>query len=190
MRHGPVKRITGIEGVVLMACALLLSACSPGDAPVAGKPPAQAAQPGPLDPPQPGDEEDLPANTSKRSLPAHLMPVVGAPYFGITLDSLSDEDHAIVEDAWRDYSAILAGGEPDCAVALAASDGGTTIHFCDGYDIVRIHSMDERDGIPGFEYGASLDFLNGRTVKSVRFLSEEDMRRLEASARKAAKVAR
>lgn len=185
-----MKRIAGCEIVALMAWALLLSACSPGDAPVAGKPPAQAAQPEPLDPPQAGEEGDLPTNTSKRRLPAEVLPAAGAPHFGIALDSLSDEHRAIVEDAWRDYSAILAGAEPDCPVALAASDGGTTIHFCDGYDIVRIHSMDERNGIPGFEYGASLDFLNGRTVKSVRFLSEEDMRRLEASAEKAAKVAR
>lgn len=179
-----MKRITGIQSVALMACALLLSACSPGDVPVAGKSPAQASQSGLLDQPQTDDEEDIPVNTSKRRLPANVLPAAGAPYFGIALDSLNDEGRAIVEDAWRDYSAILAGGEPDCPVALAASDGGTTIHFCDGYDVVRIHSMDEREGIPGFEYGASLDFLNGRAVKSVRFLPEEDMRRLEASARK------
>ncbi len=185
-----MKRIAECEIVALVACALLLSACSPGDAPVAGKPPAQAAQPEPLDPPLAGEEDDLPGNTSKRRLPAHLMPVAGAPYFGIALDSIDAEGRAIVQAASADYATILAGGMPDCPVALAASDGGTTIHFCDGYDIVRIHSMDEHDGIPGFEYGASLDFLNGRTVKSVRFLSEEDMRRLEASAKKAAKVAR
>lgn len=179
-----MKRIAEIEVMVLMPCALLLSACSPGDVPAAGKPPAQAPQPEPLDPAQVGDKDDLPTNTSKRRLPPENVPVADAPHFGIALDSLSNEDRAIVEDAWRDYSAILAGGEPKCSVAFGVSDGGTTIHFCDGYNIARIHSMDERDGIPGFEYGASLDFLNGRTIKSVRFLPEEDMRRLEASARK------
>lgn len=179
-----MKRITGIEGLVLMACALLLSACSPGDAPVAAKPPAQAAQPGPLEPPQPSDEENLPTNTSKRRLPAHLMPVAGAPHFGIALDSLSDEHQAIVEDAWRDYSAILAGGEPDCQVAFGVSDGGTKGYFCDGYDIVRVHTLDEREGVDGFEYGAMLDFLNGRKLESLRFLSNAQMRALEAAAKK------
>lgn len=179
-----MKRIAECRIVALMACALLLSACSPGDVPVTGKSPVQASQSAPLESPQAGDESGIPTNTSKRRLPAHLMPVAGAPHFGIALDSLDAEGRGIVQAASADYAAILAGGMPDCRVALAASDGGTTIHFCDGYNIARIHSMDERDGIPGFEYGASLDFLNGRTIKSVRFLPEEDMRRLEASARK------
>lgn len=170
--------------MVPMACALLLSACSPGDVPAAGKPSAQAPQPELLDPPQAGDEDDLPTNTSKRRLPPKNVPVSDAPHFGIALDSLSSEGRAIIEDAWRDYSAILAGGEPNCPVAFGVSDGGTIGYFCDGYNIVRIHTMHERDGVPGYEYGASLDFLNGRTVESVRFLSEEDMRRLEASAKK------
>lgn len=185
-----MKRIAECEMLVLMTCTLLLSACSPGDAPVSGKPPAQAPQPGPLDQTQAGDENDIPVNTSKRRLPAHLMPVAGAPHFGIALDSLDAEGRAIVQAASADYAAILAGGMPDCPVALAASDGGTTIRFCNGYNVIRIHSMDERDGIPGFEYGASLDFLNGRTAKSVRFLSEVDMRRLEASAKKAVTAGR
>jgi hypothetical protein len=179
-----MKRIAGIESVALMTCALLLSACSPGDAPVAGKPPAQAAQPRPLDPPQVGEEDDLPTNTSKRRLPAEVLPVAGAPHFGIALDSLDDEGRAIVEDAWRDYSAILAGGEPDCAVDFALSDGGTMGYFCDGYDIVRVQTLVKHEGVDGFEYGAMLDFLNGRKLESLRFLSEEDMRRLEASAGK------
>ena len=178
-----MKRIAGIQSVALMACALLLSACPPGDVPVAGKPSVQAPQQEPLQSPRAGDESDIPTNRSKRRLPAHVLPVAGASHFGIALDSLDVEGRALIQAASADYAAILAGGMPDCPTALAASDGGTTIHFCDGYNIARIHSMDERAGIPGYEYGASLDFLNGRTVKSVRFLSEVDMRRLEASAK-------
>ncbi|MFD0724991.1 hypothetical protein [Lysobacter brunescens] len=179
-----MKRIAECRIVALMACALLLSACSPGDVPVTGKSPVQASQSDPLESPKAGDESGIPTNMSKRRLPAHLMPVAGAPHFGIALDSLDAEGRAIVQAASADYAAILAGGMPDCRVALAASDGGTTIHFCDGYNIARIHSMDERDGVDGFKYGVMLDFLNGRKLESLRFLSNAQMRALEAAAKK------
>ncbi len=129
----------------------------------------------------------LPMNLSKRRLPNSVRIVSdGTEYFGIELATLAKEQRSIVESAWMNYEVILSGGHPDCPQApFAPSDGGTLIYFCDGYDIARVHSMSGTEEAFGYEYGPSLDFLNGQHVERLRFLTEAEMAKLDQASIKA-----
>ncbi|QSX74548.1 hypothetical protein HIV01_015400 [Lysobacter arenosi] len=126
-------------------------------------------------------------NPSKRRLPSSVKIVSdGTEYFGIELSTLTREQRSIVESAWVNYRAILSGGHPECPPApFAPSDGGTLIYFCDGYDIARVHGMSRTEEAFGYDYGPSLDFLNGQHVERLRFLTEAEMSKLDQASTRA-----
>ena len=123
----------------------------------------------------------LPMNPSKRRLPSSIKIVSDdAEYFGIELSTLTEEQRRIVESAWTNYEVILAGGHPDCPQApFAPADGGTLIYFCDGYDVARVHSMSGTEGAFGYDYGPTLDFLNGQRVERLRFMTDDEMTKFD-----------
>jgi hypothetical protein len=129
----------------------------------------------------------LPMNPSKRRLPSSIKIVSDeAEYFGIELSTLTKAQRPIVESAWTNYEVILSGGHPDCPQApFAPSDGGTLIYFCDGYDVARVHSMSGREGAFGYDYGPSLDLLNGQRVERLRFLTEAEMAKFDQASTEA-----
>jgi hypothetical protein len=126
----------------------------------------------------------LPANPSKRRLPESVKIISDADEnFGIDLSALSPDQASIVQSAWASYGKILSGGRPECPQApFAPADGGTTIYFCDGYDIARIHGLSGTIESPGYDYGPSLNFLNGQRVERLRFYTQEEMAKLDRAA--------
>ncbi|QNN77255.1 hypothetical protein IAE60_15220 [Pseudoxanthomonas mexicana] len=126
----------------------------------------------------------LPTNPSKRRLPGSVKIISDKDEnFGIDLSAVTPEQASIVKSAWRSYETILSGGRPDCPEApFAPSDGGTTIYFCDGYDIVRVHGLSGTAESPGYDYGPSLDLLNGQRVERLKFYTQADMAKLDRPA--------
>lgn len=129
-------------------------------------------------------ETGLPVNPSKRRLPASVKIVSDTEQnFGIDVSALAPEQASIVVSAWRSYEAILSGGRPKCRAApFAPSDGGTEIYFCDGYDIARIHGLAGTAEAPGYEYGPSLDLLNGQRVERLKFYTDQELAELSGAA--------
>jgi len=129
-------------------------------------------------------ETGLPMNPSKRRLPSSVKIVSDKrKNFGIDLSALTREQASIVRSAWRSYEIILSGGRPDCPQApFAPSDGGTIIYFCDGYDIVRVHSLAGTIEAPGYDYGPSLDLLNGQRIERLTFYTQAEMDKLDRPA--------
>ena len=129
-------------------------------------------------------ETGLPTNPSKRRLPASVKIASDTKdNFGINLSQLPADQASIIRSAWSNYKKILAGGYADCSEApFAPSDGGTTIYFCDGYDIVRVHGLAGTAEAPGYDYGPSLDFLNGQRIERLKFYTEEQMASLDRPA--------
>ena len=129
-------------------------------------------------------ETRLPANPSKRRLPASVRIISDTEEnFGIGLSGLAPDQVSIVRSAWVSYEKILSGGYPDCPEApFAPADGGTTIYFCDGYDIARVHGLSGTTESPGYDYGPSLNFLNGQHIERLKFYTQEEMARLDRAA--------
>jgi len=129
-------------------------------------------------------ETGLPMNPSKERLPSSVEIVSDVQSnFGIDLSGLKPEHASIIESAWTNYQTILAGGRPNCDPApFAPSDGGTEIYFCEGYDIARVHGLAGSAERPGYEYGPSLNFLNGQRVERVKFYTDEELANLVRSA--------
>jgi hypothetical protein len=129
-------------------------------------------------------ETGLPVNPSKRRLPDSVKIVSDTDKnFGIDLSALTPDQAAIVKSAWTSYKEILSGGHPDCPQApFAPSDGGTTIYFCDGYNIARIHGLSGTIEAPGYDYGPSLDLLNGQRVERLKFYTDAEMAQLDRAA--------
>ncbi len=117
-------------------------------------------------------------------LPASVRPVSDAkPNFGIDLEKLSTQEATVVVDAWVDYQRVLAGKSPDCPSTFGLSDGGSTMFDCGSYKLMRIRGLSEDVDKPGFNYGPSLDFLNGNTVERIRFMTSAELKKLEEAAR-------
>jgi len=130
-------------------------------------------------------ETGLPVNPSRRRLPSSVKIVSDTEKnFAINLAVLTPEQATIVKSAWANYEIILSGGHPDCPEApFAPADGGTTIYFCDGYDIVRVHGLSGTVESPGYDYGPSLDLLNGQRIERLKFYTQEQMATLDRPAR-------
>jgi hypothetical protein len=126
----------------------------------------------------------LPTNPSKRRLPDSVQVVSDTDEnFGIDLSALTIDQESIVRSAWASYEKVLSGGHPECPQApFAPADGGTTIYFCDGYDIARVHGLSGTAESPGYDYGPSLDFLNGQRVERLKFYAQEEMAQLDRAA--------
>jgi hypothetical protein len=126
-------------------------------------------------------ETGLPTNPSTRRLPGTVKIISDQDeHFGIDLSALTPDQASIVKSAWISYETILSGGRPDCPEApFAPSDGGTTIYFCDGYDIVRVHGLSGTIESPGYDYGPSLDLLNGQRVERLKFYTQAEMDKLD-----------
>ncbi|MDH5829662.1 hypothetical protein QFW80_03890 [Luteimonas sp. M1R5S18] len=126
----------------------------------------------------------LPMNPSKRRLPGTVKIISDKDeHFGIDLSALTPDQASIVKSAWTSYETILSGGRPDCPEApFAPSDGGPTIYFCDGYDIVRVHGLSGTIESPGYDYGPSLDLLNGQRVARLKFYTQAEMAKLDRPA--------
>jgi len=126
----------------------------------------------------------LPVNPSKRRLSGTVKIISDRDeHFGIDLSALTPDQASIVESAWASYEAILSGGHPDCPEApFAPSDGGTTVYFCDGYNIVRVHSLAGTIESPGYNYGPSLDLLNGQRIERLNFYTQAEMASLDRPA--------
>lgn len=126
-------------------------------------------------------ETGLPMNPSTRRLPTSVKVISDTDdNFGIDVSALSQEQASIVRSAWENYGKILSGGYPGCAHApYAPADGGTVLYFCDGYDIARVHGLSGTVEAPGYEYGPSVDFLNGQHVEHLKFYTQEQMARVD-----------
>ena len=126
----------------------------------------------------------FPVNPSKRRLSDAVRIISDKDeHFGIDLSALTPDQASIVESAWASYEAILSGGHPDCPEApFAPSDGGTAIYFCDGYNIVRVHSLAGTAESPGYNYGPALDLLNGQRIERLNFYTQAGMAKLDRSA--------
>ena len=126
----------------------------------------------------------LPVNPPKRRLPSFVKILSDTEKdFGIDLAELTPDQASIVKSAWASYEMILSGGHPDCPEApFAPADGGTTIYFCDGYDIVRVHGLSGTIESPGYDYGPSLDLLNGQRIERLKFYTQEQMAKLNRPA--------
>ena len=129
-------------------------------------------------------ETGLPVNPSKPRLPASVKIVSDTKVnFGIDVSALTPEQTAIVGSAWESYKAILAGGRPKCPPApFAPSDGGSEIYFCEGYNITRVHGLAGTPELPGYEYGPSLNLLNGQHVERLKFYTDEALAKLTGAA--------
>ena len=128
-------------------------------------------------------EDETPAAeeiTREYVLPAKIAPVSDTkPNFGIDLKPLSAKEVTVVESAWLNYQLILAGKEPKCSATFGLSDGGSTMYDCGTYTIMRIKGLADKDGKYGYDYGPSLDFLNGHKIERLEFLSYEQLKDLE-----------
>ena len=126
----------------------------------------------------------LPMNPSKRRLPASVTIVSDKDEnFGIDLSALTPDHASIVTSAWTSYETVLSGGRPNCPEApFAPSDGGTTIYFCDGYDIARVHGLSGTIESPGYDYGPSLNLLNGQRIERLKFYTQAEMAKLDRPA--------
>jgi len=129
-------------------------------------------------------ETGLPMNASKVRLPSSVKIIVDSqPNFGIDVSQLKPEHASVVTSAWQSYQAILVGGRPECDPApFAPSDGGTEIYFCEGYDISRVHSLAGSAEAPGYEYGPSLNLLNGQRVERLKFYTGAELDKLSGPA--------
>jgi hypothetical protein len=54
----------------------------------------------------------------------------------------------------------------------------TEIYFCQGYDISRVHGLAGSAEASGYEYGPSLDFLNGQRVERLKFYTDAELAKL------------
>jgi hypothetical protein len=128
-------------------------------------------------------EDDAPASPPREFvLPASVVPVSDTlPHFGIDLAALDEREAAVVASAWADYQRVLAGGELDCPVSFGVSDGGSLMFDCGSYTLFRVKSLAGTRENPGYEYGPSLDFLNGHEIERLRFMSYAELERLERS---------
>ena len=164
---------------MMTTVSLLLVGCSQQGAPSVPAPVSDNGDVIITEEPEPDD----PGNPSKRRLPPSVEIVSDtAKNFGINTSKLSPDQADLVASAWHDYNTILAGGEPKCTEAFGVSDGGTIGYFCDGYDIARVHGLASKDGVDGYDYGPSLDLLNGQRVERVKFHSQKQMAELERPA--------
>jgi hypothetical protein len=158
--------------------AVVTTACTPEKAPeeVADAPFAEGYEDNP--------ETGLPMNPTKVRLPSSVKIVADTqPNFGIDLSQLKPEHAAVIGSAWKSYQTILAGGRPECDPApFAPSDGGTEIYFCEGYDISRVHGLAGSAEAPGYEYGPSLDLLNGQRVERLKFYTDAELAKLTGPA--------
>ena len=147
---------------------------------VAEQPPVEAAQESFASGYEDNPETGLPMNPSKARLPPSMKIISDTQSnFGIDTSRLKPEHASIVASAWKSYQAILAGGRPQCDPApFAPSDGGTEIYFCQGYDISRVHGLAGSAEAPGYEYGPSLDLLNGQRVERLKFYTDVELAKL------------
>ncbi|MFC0682873.1 hypothetical protein ACFFGH_34000 [Lysobacter korlensis] len=129
-------------------------------------------------------ETGLPMNPSKVRLPSSVKLIADTgPNFGIDVARLKPEHASVVAAAWKNYQAILGGGRPECDPApFAPSDGGTQTYFCDGYNITRVHSLAGSAEAPGYEYGPSLDFLNGQRIERLKLYTDAELAKLTGPA--------
>jgi hypothetical protein len=105
--------------------------------------------------------------------------------FGIDVTTLALREREVVESAWGNYQRVLAGKAPECPLTFALSDGGSAMYDCGTYTLMRrkgLSDATDASGRPGFDYGPMLDFLNGHKVQRLRFMSYDELRRLEAAA--------
>ncbi|MGY0653043.1 hypothetical protein ACW7GZ_14530 [Luteimonas sp. A537] len=162
--------------LTLMASILLLSACqkaAPLQIPEASELPTADAEPALVDYPGVRDK----ANVYK--LPPTVVPISDtAENFGIDLASLDERDKEIVTSAWKNYQLIVQGKRPDCPAAYGLSDGGSVMYDCGSYEIMRIKGL---SGAFGYDYGPSLNLLNGQTLERLKYLTPKEMERLESA---------
>jgi len=160
------------EALLVVALALVLAACEVQDTAVEPSKDPQAA----------GDLEPIAQKPREFTLPATVSPLSNSlPHFGIDVSALSDREAAVVKSAWLNYQRVLDGKEPNCSATYELSDGGSTMYDCGTYELMRMKGLAGTPDKPGYEYGPSLDFLNGHTVERLRFMTNEELERLEGA---------
>ena len=135
-------------------------------------------------PTQPGleQEENSAQGSDRYHLPESVVPQSdNLTNFGIDLSVLSENDAKIVESAWSDFERILAGKEPDCSVAYGLSDGVSLMYDCGSYEIMRVKGLSGKDGAYGYDYGPSINFLNGHKVERLKFYTDKELVELESA---------
>ncbi len=119
---------------------------------------------------------------NKFILPVTVVPKSDSlPYFGIVVSKLSSQEAEVVVSSWNNYQKVLAGKIPDCPPEFGLSDGGSMMYDCGSYKLMRVKSIPEQIDKRGFDYGPSLDFLNGHKVEKIRFVSYQELNRLESA---------
>src|SRR5690606_38823697 len=117
--------------------------------------------------------------TNMYKLPPTVVPISDtAENFGIDLASIEERDKEIVTSAWKNYQLIVLGKRPDCPAAYGLSDGGSVMYDCGPYEIMRIKGL---SGASGYDYGPSLNLLNGQTLERLKHLTHEEMELLESA---------
>jgi hypothetical protein len=158
----------------LCLAAIALAACAAEQTPakVVDEPFAEGYEDNP--------ETGLPMNPSKVRLPPSVELVADTQAnFGVDVSKLPPAQASVVTSAWNNYQAILTGGRPKCdAAPFAPSDGGTEIYFCEGYNISRVHGLAGSAEAPGYEYGPSLDLLNGQRLERIKFYTDAELAKL------------
>lgn len=101
--------------------------------------------------------------------------------FGIDLSALPEKDASIVVSAWSDFQRIVSGKEPDCPVTYGLSDGGSLMYDCGSYEIMRIKGLSGKDGAYGYDYGPSINFLNGHKMERLKFYTDAELAVLEST---------
>ena len=162
--------------LTLMASTFLLIACQEAAAPQSPESPEPSAADADL------ALEDYPGvqdKTDVYKLPTTVVPISDtAENFGIDLARLDERDKKIVTSAWKNYQLIVQGKRPDCPSAYGLSDGGSVMYDCGPYEIMRIKGL---SGASGYDYGPSLNLLNGQTLERLKYLTYEEMERLESA---------
>lgn len=103
--------------------------------------------------------------------------------FGIDLNKVASKDAELVRAAWADFQRIVAGGMPECLMEFGLSDGGSMMYDCGAYKIMRVKCIAGLGAEYGYDYGPSLDFLNGHKVERLKFHTVAQLRVLEGKSR-------